>query len=270
MAGNLWLDPPSQPHLALARDENGSRVSTLELLWIVSTLAECRARARLLILDVHLVGEGSTSPTAAMDLARRCSADGRIATWVFATNDVGQYNQPGAAGTAFCGTLLDIVHAPHHVNQGFTVRDLDDAAAKVLEAECRPHPVLLPQRGPSSAADIVLFYKTSAEPDPRDIGALRQLVDAAALAERKYHRPELVADAYRSVVVAAARLLGADHPVSLQARSRLAHWTGHGGHFREAAYLYRRLWDDQRRFLAADHPEMARTETALAYWSQRR
>jgi hypothetical protein len=270
LAGNLWLDPPSQPHLALARDENGSRLSSLELMWIVNTLAEGQARAKLLVLDVHLVGAGSATPTVALDLAQRCTANGRITSWVFATDDRRQYNQPGAAATAFCGTLLDIVHARRHLNYGFTARDLHDAACAQLRAQCRPDAVLIPEPTAHTAAEIVLFYQTAADPDPRDLAGLRQLVDAAGAAERQYHRPDLVADAYRSVVVAATRIVGPDHPVSLHARSRLAHWTGHGGQFGDAAYLYQRLWDDQRRLLAAGHPELARTETALAYWSQRR
>ena len=54
------------------------------------------------------------------------------------------------------------------------------------------------------------------------------------------------------------------------ARHGLAHWTGHSGGFQAAAYLFHRLWDDQRRALGPAHPDLSKTETAYAYWSQRR
>jgi hypothetical protein len=270
LAGHLWLDPPGHPRLALARAEEGTRSPILELHWVINSLEECRALVKVLVLDVHLLGEGAKDPDAAVTLSQLCAADGRIVVWTFATPHPNVYNQPGAAGTTFTGALLDLVQRPHQNYAGLTLADLHTSVTARLCAQGLPAPVLCPDPLDGPPANVVLFHQSSAAPDPSELVALRELIGTARAAERNFREPDIVADRYRSVVIAAQRIVGLDHEISLNARDRLAYWTGQAGDFRSAAYLYQRLWDDRRRLLHPAHPDLPRTETALAYWSQRR
>jgi tetratricopeptide (TPR) repeat protein len=65
--------------------------------------------------------------------------------------------------------------------------------------------------------------------------------------------------------VAAADLLGRDHPVGLSVRHRLGQVLSDQGQDAAAEQLYRQLLDDQRRLLGTDHPSTLATRHDLAW-----
>jgi len=61
--------------------------------------------------------------------------------------------------------------------------------------------------------------------------------------------------------------LGPDHPFTLTARGRIAHWTGKGGNAREALRLFQLLLPDQKKALGPDHRDTLMTRCNMAIWT---
>lgn len=75
------------------------------------------------------------------------------------------------------------------------------------------------------------------------------------------HQQELL---YRALLADQTRVLGADHPDTLQTREGLAEVLTELGRLEEAESLYQALLADQTRVLGADHPDTLQTRDSLA------
>ena len=62
------------------------------------------------------------------------------------------------------------------------------------------------------------------------------------------------------------RVLGPDHPDTLNTRHNLAYWRGEAGDLTGAATATEQLLTDRLRVLGPDHPDTLSTRHNLAYW----
>jgi hypothetical protein len=65
------------------------------------------------------------------------------------------------------------------------------------------------------------------------------------------------------------RVLGTDHPNTLNTRHNLAHWTGQAGDPASARDMLTELLPTRERVLGTDHPSTLNTRRRLAYWTER-
>ena len=65
------------------------------------------------------------------------------------------------------------------------------------------------------------------------------------------------------------RVLGRDHPDTVNTRSNIASWTGEVGDVRAALQLFTALLPDRERVLGRDHPDTLTTRSNIASWTGR-
>ena len=65
-----------------------------------------------------------------------------------------------------------------------------------------------------------------------------------------------------------ARVPGSEHPDTLDARTRLAAWTGEAGNAATARDQYAELLPVRARVLGPEHPDTLTTRGNLAYWAR--
>ncbi|WP_030453282.1 tetratricopeptide repeat protein [Herbidospora cretacea] len=65
------------------------------------------------------------------------------------------------------------------------------------------------------------------------------------------------------------RVLGAEHPDTLNTRANLASWTGEAGDAAGARDQYAALLPISEHVLGAEHPDTLNTRANLAYWARR-
>jgi hypothetical protein len=76
-------------------------------------------------------------------------------------------------------------------------------------------------------------------------------------------------DQYAALLAVQERVLGAEHPDTLNTRANLARWTGHAGDAAAARDQYAALLTVQEGVLGIEHPDTLNTRANLAAWTQR-
>ena len=76
-------------------------------------------------------------------------------------------------------------------------------------------------------------------------------------------------DQYAALLTVQKRVLGAEHPDTLNTRANLARWTGHAGDAAAARDQYAALLTVQEGVLGIEHPDTLNTRANLAAWTQR-
>ena len=75
-------------------------------------------------------------------------------------------------------------------------------------------------------------------------------------------------DQYAALLPAQERVLGPEHPDTLNARGDLAHWTGQAGDAAAARDQYRALLPVIERVPGPEHPDALAARANLAHWSR--
>ena len=72
---------------------------------------------------------------------------------------------------------------------------------------------------------------------------------------------------FRELLPDEERVLGRDHPDTLNNRHNIAAWTGEAGNAPEALRLFRELLPDEERVLGRDHPDTLNNRHNIAAWT---
>ena len=79
--------------------------------------------------------------------------------------------------------------------------------------------------------------------------------------------PAAARDQFAALLPISERVLGPEHPDTLNTRANLAHWTGEAGDPAAARDQFAALLPISERVQGAEHPDTLNTRANLAHWT---
>ncbi|WNI30070.1 caspase, EACC1-associated type [Streptomyces sp. ITFR-6] len=255
--------------------------SALRFDTVRGTFLGSRARNRVIILDSCFSGRaiGTTLSAGQQEVLGQLDIQGTY-TLISAPPNSTALVLPDEAHTAFTGRLLTLLRegAPH-TGPLITMQDIYRTLWSRFTAERLPLPQ---QRGTENADQLGLVLNRAAAtgrpPTGQDLPPLPPLPprppdpSAESLAHRHEQAAELHADGradeasalYKEVAEARSRVLGPEHPYTLETLDNLAASYDDVGRTQEALRLREWVAEARTRVLGPDHPDTLATFHHLA------
>ncbi|MGH3930394.1 MAG: caspase, EACC1-associated type [Pseudonocardiaceae bacterium] len=244
--GELYLSLPSTNPERL-------RWTGLPLAQIREVLADAPAKNRVLILDCCFSGraieEFMSDPISAV--SGQLDIDGTY-TLTATPRNAPAMAPAGAVHTAFTGELIALLNKG--IPDGPELLTLG-AIYGQLRWKFNSRGLPSPQQRGTRTADLLALAPNRA----------RLATEAGATMIREQTPAEL-AQRLAELAVDTARVLGPDHPETLNIRDKHASQVGLAGDPREAARCYVALATDRARVLGPDHPDTLKTRESHARW----
>jgi len=164
VAGHFGIGYDGEPQFPMTAPDEGGRPSTLGLNWLAGSVARSQARQKILILDLHLLGDPHELAGIAHLVAATCAQVPGVHTWLYATGEEELYRQPGEVGTAFTGAFLEVACRGGQRDPYLDLVRLHEYTTQVLRRDLMPPPRLYLNGSPDTGG-AVRVHAGRAEPE---------------------------------------------------------------------------------------------------------